>query len=227
MIEKQVLELHFVRPTDPIPTVELDRDSVPSYGSLVVRALEAVKFSPKDRITIYVYMSTSINFHETTNSAFFGVAGSKSGAVLKKMLAAFSSEKGARARFSDYINASTATRDFHVEDGRVWRPIDAVTWAADDGVLEEEEQDIVHATEGDIIHENNCSAPDSASAEVSPRRPNTSRSRIARSDASVGAIRKAIELTFGLPEGSVQLCGAEGKPLRSDASIATLRKRWD
>ncbi|MDO8268116.1 MAG: hypothetical protein Q7T32_09845 [Moraxellaceae bacterium] len=53
------------------------------------------------------------------------------------------------------------------------------------------------------------------------------RFRRARSDASVGRIRETIEKMFGLPEGSVQLCGPDKSPLRADARIRTLRRRWN
>lgn len=53
------------------------------------------------------------------------------------------------------------------------------------------------------------------------------RFRSARSDATIGSIRSTIEKLFGLPEGSVQLCGPDKVPLRSDARVRTLRRRWN
>jgi hypothetical protein len=53
------------------------------------------------------------------------------------------------------------------------------------------------------------------------------RYRAARADASIASIKRQIESVFGLPEGSVALCGPDGRPLRSDARIATLRRRWE
>ena len=53
------------------------------------------------------------------------------------------------------------------------------------------------------------------------------RLRAARTDAAVGSIRAAIENLFGLPEGSVKLCGPDGSLLRTDATIATPRRRWE
>ncbi|CAB3690756.1 hypothetical protein [Paraburkholderia rhynchosiae] len=53
------------------------------------------------------------------------------------------------------------------------------------------------------------------------------RFRAARADARVGSIKRRIERVFGLPEGSVALCGPDGKALRTDARIATLRRRWE
>ena len=53
------------------------------------------------------------------------------------------------------------------------------------------------------------------------------RYRAARSDAKVSSIRAAIEEVFGLPAGSVALCGPDRRALRGDARIRTLRKRWE
>ena len=52
------------------------------------------------------------------------------------------------------------------------------------------------------------------------------RLRAARGDARVGSIRNTIESLFGLPEGSVALVGPDGRALRADAFIRTLRTRW-
>lgn len=51
--------------------------------------------------------------------------------------------------------------------------------------------------------------------------------RAARSDARVSSIRAAIEEVFGLPAGSVALCGPDRRALRGNARIRTLRKRWE
>jgi hypothetical protein len=75
-------ELQISSSRDPLPTVEIDIDSIPEnyhgYGDLVVNALAAAASElPKLRATIYVYQGMSINFHQQTQSAFFGVAGNK------------------------------------------------------------------------------------------------------------------------------------------------------
>lgn len=130
MLERSEKELQIVRPRDLIPTVEVDLDSIHEdlhgYGELVSAAITCVaaKF-PKIRSTIYVYQGASVNFHRQTWSAFFGVAGDKR--LLNVLLNAFRRAK-ANARLSDYIDPSTATREFHVQDGIVWRPFESGTW---------------------------------------------------------------------------------------------------
>jgi hypothetical protein len=53
------------------------------------------------------------------------------------------------------------------------------------------------------------------------------RVNVARSDAKVSTIRRQIEKVFGLPEGSVLLCGPDKKSLKGNARIRTLRGRWE
>lgn len=52
------------------------------------------------------------------------------------------------------------------------------------------------------------------------------RYRAARGDARVGTIKRKIEEAFGLPSGSIVLIGPDGKSVRADALISTLRRRW-
>ncbi len=59
-----------------------------------------------------------------------------------------------------------------------------------------------------------------------PKRQKPARHRAARADASVGTIKRKIEKTFGLPRGSISLLGPDGRSLRANALIATLRRRW-
>jgi hypothetical protein len=59
-----------------------------------------------------------------------------------------------------------------------------------------------------------------------PTAPIILRYRGARDDARIRAIRRKIEVGFRLPEGSVALCGPDGKKLYGHAKIATLRERW-
>lgn len=56
------------------------------------------------------------------------------------------------------------------------------------------------------------------------RKETPNRIREARSDASVKSIEKSIEKAYGLPAGSVQINKSDGKNVRSDAKIGTVRK---
>jgi hypothetical protein len=172
------------------------------------------------KATIYVYQGPSINFHQQTWSAFFGVAGDEK--LLDVLLNAFRGAKVANARFSDFIDPSTATREFHIQDGHVWRPFESGTWYAE---LQDVEKGNLIA---DVVAETDDLENAAPEAEVvTARLSNPSRFRVARADATIGAIRGKIEEVFGLPEGSVALCGTDGRALRKDATIATLRKRWE
>lgn len=223
MLERPESELQFVTPPDPLPTVEIDIDSISEglhgYSDLVARALSSVaEKSINLRATIYVYQGMSTNFHQQTWSAFFGVAGGKK--LLDVLLNTFQSAQVVNVRLSDYINSSTATRDFHVQDGHVWRPIEAGTWYTESQGEKNLEQDSVSETEDLELDEE-------VTNEEGSRISNPTRFRVARADASVGSICNKIEEVFGVPEGAVKLCDPNGRPLRRDAKISTLRKRWE
>jgi hypothetical protein len=223
MIEKPATDLNLVRPNDPLPTVEVDLDSIPEelfgYGDLVAQNIQPFAASSSElRATIYVYQGPSVNFHENTFSAFFGVAGQKKQELLDLLLHSFRRVSGVKARCSDYIDASMGLSEFHIENGVVWRPLDAVTWYAETQHLNNDEKD-----EGEKI------VYDQEHIHIEKKRRNSSpvRFRAARSDTTVGVIRTKIEEIFGLPEGSVALCDPDGNHMRSDARIGTLRNRWD
>jgi hypothetical protein len=123
-------------------------------------------------------------------------------------------------RLSDYINPSTATKDFHVQDGHVWRPLEAGTWYTESEDEKKLEEDSVSEIEdlkldAEVTNGEGC------------RISNPTRFRVARANASIGSICKKIEEVFGIPEGAVKLCDPNGRPLRKDARISTLRNRWE
>lgn len=219
LIEKSVSDLNFVHSKNPIPTVEIDIDSIPrdfnGYSAIVEAALQGVaNNSPNLLATIYVYQGQSINFGSPTFSAFFGVAGQKK--LLKLLLEAFQNVSGVNARYGDYINPDTAICEFHIQDGYVWRPDDATTWRAEYSNTEEESLEMDESDSTTTVEE-----------DVKVRESYPARFRAARQDASIGTIRKTIEEVFGLPDGCVALCGPDGKKLRADATIGTLKKRWE
>ncbi|WP_434661516.1 ankyrin repeat domain-containing protein [Paraburkholderia sp. A3BS-1L] len=145
MIERQSKDLHFSRSREPIPTVELDMDSIPKnlsgYSDTVVASLRPIAaISPELRATIYVYQGQSVNFRVLSWSAFIGVDGPES--LLRPIHQEFQNIPGVKVKLSDYIRPSQGLPEFHIEDGKVWRPVDAVTWGVDDAetknVLEDE-----------------------------------------------------------------------------------------
>lgn len=222
MQKLEAADLKFVRSKSPLPAVEVDLDSIPEeqygYDTIVSSALsEFAANHPKATATLHVFHGPSVNFHTQTWSAFFGVAGNEK--LLDVLRRAFESAHISKVRFSDYIDPSTAVVEFHVQDAQLWRPYEAGVWYSDRGEPEplfaEAE---VQGDEVDALEEER-EGPIRSSTPV--------RFRAARSDATVGAIRKAIEEAFGLPKGSVALCAPDKSPLRRDARISTLRKRWE
>ncbi|WP_213298038.1 ankyrin repeat domain-containing protein [Paraburkholderia sacchari] len=96
--------------------------------------------SPELRATIYVYQGQSVNFRVPSWSAFIGVDGPAS--LLNPIHQEFQNIPGVKVRLSDYIRPSQGLPEFHIEDGKMWRPVDAETWHAADAemknVLEDE-----------------------------------------------------------------------------------------
>ena len=242
MIKKSVSELAFVNSGSPLPTLEVDSQSIENAGFSIYRTVMQVltRLAEQDaslRATLYMYGSVSVNFHEPCWSEFLLVAGPKK--VLLALGAGFEQLSTVKSRFSDYISSSTALRTFHVEDGLVWEQEDACTWyshgqrladltaeteeSSDDAEpIEEDEEDEVW--DGEELDASDEQDEDLAVVTASRK---AARYRAARSDAKVSSIRAAIEEVFGLPEGSVALCGPDRRALRGDARIRTLRKRWE
>ena len=245
MIKRSISELHFVKGRDPKPTVEVQAESLEEQGLYVGDVVESAlsRFAaknPKVIATIYTYGTISVNFHEQGWSEFLIVAGEEK--VLKELGRAFSSLAGGKSRYSDYISPSEGSCAFHIEDGLLWEPEDAVTWYAVlpenmpaklvvSAVDEDEESKNDDDGWGDVIQETETEAgqdEDLNEPAATGRVPEqAARYRVARSDARVASIRQTIERIFGLPEGSVALCGPDGRALRGDAFIRTLRRRWE
>nr|WP_280177504.1 ankyrin repeat domain-containing protein [Microvirga pakistanensis] len=63
-------------------------------------------------------------------------------------------------------------------------------------------------------------------SQSATRQEMPTRYRKARADATLGGLQATVETTFGLPSGSVRLINPDGRKLRSDATVGTLRKAW-
>lgn len=225
MLKRAESELQILVPRDSLPTVEVDVTSIPEglngYSDLVTKALASVaEKSIKLRATVYVYQGISCNFNQQSMSmsAFFGVAGNKK--ILDVLLNAFQEAGVVNVRFSDYIDPSTAVREFHVQDGYVWRPLEEGTWFS----KSEDSTDFEGIVDIDIDIE--TEEFDNELKNIT-RTATPTRFRAARADTTVGTIRQKIEDVFGLPAGSIAICGPDKRALRGDATIATVRKRWE
>ncbi|GAD63437.1 hypothetical protein [Aquipseudomonas alcaligenes] len=241
MIRKSVSELAFVNSGSPMPTVEVDSDSIENAGFSFHHTVMQVltRLAEQDaslRATLYLYVSASSNFREPGWSEFLLVAGPRK--VLLALGAGFERLPAVKSRFSDYVSSAAALRAFHVEGGLVWEPEDANTWYSNGqnlADLTDEAEDDPQPLEEDEEEEDEDWEAEEAEAEdeqdadqsVTANERRAARYRAARSDAKVSSIRAAIEEVFGLPAGSVALCGPDRRALRGDARIRTLRKRWE
>lgn len=240
MIKKSVSELSFVNKGSPLPTVEVDSHSVENAGFSIYRTVMQVltQLAEQDaslRATLYMYASPSVNFREPSWSEFLLVAGPKK--ILVALGDGFERLPAVKSRLSDYVSSSTALRTFHVEDGLVWEQEDASTWYSNGRALadltaeaEEADDELEPIKEDEEDWDGEEQVPEDEEGEdqaLATAERRAARYRAARSDARVSSIRAAIEEVFGLPEGSVALCGPDRRALRGDARIRTLRKRWE
>jgi hypothetical protein len=248
MLRKSVRELNFVRSKDPLPTIEIQADSVDeqglNFGEVVSEALSNfAKHNQSGVATIYSYGTMSSNFHEDSWSEFLIVAGSAK--VLKALGAAFAHHPNVKSRYSDYISPSDGRATYHLEGGRLWEVEDAITWYSADTAVKQAEcepesssvendfEDGLSATRAIYEHAEEVDDSDDAEDEDDFSSFGTAtvtrkgRLNAARADAKVSTIRRNIEKVFGLPEGSVALCGPDKSPLKGNALIKTLRRRWE
>jgi len=210
-------------------TVEVDIGSIPDSGTTVDDLLADgftpyAKKNPTVTATLYYYYTTSINFGESTDSVFIGLAGPEK--CLKQILGAMQRSPGVRARYSEYISPYSAAPMIHIEAGKVFRAEDPLNWYTVDGESDATDSSVQDTDTGFQVNTEHDPGAEGGGRDNS-RGPVPSEYRSARADASVGSIRKTMEEIFGLPDGSVALCGPDGKPLRATAKIATLRKRWE
>jgi hypothetical protein len=224
-------DFSFVKGSGAFPTVEVDAQSLEEAGidfylDEVCKALEPIKGN-KRPTTIYVLESPSFNFGQAGHSYFIGVAGTEKSLAL--VGDHFKSLDGVNSRYSEYIPASRASKAVHVEMGEIWVPHEEDSWIAfsftEQPVLEDSSEEDIEVDEfdiADLLNEMQSNDLEEIEKVTKPLRV-----RAARKDASVGSVRKTIERIFGLPEGSVLLCGPDRVVLRSDARIGTLRKRWE
>ncbi|GAC1607838.1 MAG: hypothetical protein NVS3B3_11400 [Aquirhabdus sp.] len=247
MIKRSISDLHFVNGREPLPTVEIQMESLEKQGLQFdqIIASTLTRFAAENitsKATVYLYGTYSVNFHEQSWSEFLIVAGDKK--VLPVLEYAFSVIPGVKSKSSESIVPSTGVKFFHIEGGLLWEPEDASTWYATSQEETEKDQDSVNkvATTAGIVERHNedynlddviigrsqrleQNSSDIPAVGRQPEQP--ARYRAARSTASIASIRLTIEQLFDLPEGSVALCGPDGRPLRSDAFIKTLRRRWE
>lgn len=203
-----------------LPTIEIDMDMLDKSGislnDFVGPVLSALaRCSPHPRCTIYQYMTASVNFMRHCWSVFLIVDGKEE--ILNAFGDAVRYKKESESRFSDEIPSSYGTPLYHLQDG--------VAWVMENGnwKLLEAEDDLTEPEGEDDIEEEDPEDVDTVNATPPGKK---GRLRAARGDARVGSIRNTIESLFGLPEGSVALVGPDGRALRADAFIRTLRTRW-
>lgn len=130
-MEKAAHELNYVDSLQPLPTIEVDVDTLdpdgPTVADIVREALANSAAAHRElRATAYLYFAQSVNFGEMTSSEFVIVAGPR--VVFDAVFASFMSMRNVRCRLSDMIRPELHMAVAHFEDGSLWVPLDAITW---------------------------------------------------------------------------------------------------
>jgi len=226
---KSTEELNFVKGNGIYPSVEVNMDSLEEAGRL--DAISELEISLKEfaksgaLASIYVLETPSANFGHMCNSIFFGVAGSNS--ILEIIHTYFSKIANVDVRFSEYIPKNNSQLALQVEFGTTWTAYEEGSWRSASITRMTDS-----AIDSDTSDDTSDDAFDDLAIEEDPelveikKTTSSLRQRAARSDATVGTIRRTIEEIFGLPKGSVQLCDPDGRKLKGNALIRTLRNRW-
>lgn len=136
-IEKPIGDLRFVPRSEDMPHVEVDLYSLEDEGEYVDHVAKSLLGLASDHfdalVTVYVCASASVNFGNTTTaSVFLGMAavGVEADRVQQVLLGAFRSLPGVRVRISEPVAAGWSQRSIHLQDRRVWVPLDVETWCS-------------------------------------------------------------------------------------------------
>lgn len=131
-MERDEASFEFVESQHALPSVEIDVDSVnpdgPNAFDICLSSLK--KFAADNRqvsASAYSYFTQSVNFGEQTSSEFFMIAGPVS--ALDALVSSCQQETKLRFRRSDFIKPERHQLFAHIEDGQLWQPIEAGTWA--------------------------------------------------------------------------------------------------
>jgi hypothetical protein len=219
MTTRPARELSFQCVNEWVTALEIDADVIPDARATALIQSTLAQCAAKDEsaiATIYALRVPRRGPNGMTHADLFCVMGYDD--ALAQLTAAFAHACGDRVRIRSEAFMHNAAAGWHIESGSLWMPDDPDNWYAYGSTwMDKEPPDVC----GDI--ENPALTPE----VLAPPAKAMGRFRAARSDAKVGRIRERIESIFGLPEGSVLLCGPDGRPLRADARIRTLRVRWD
>ncbi|MES2631835.1 MAG: hypothetical protein V4669_02625 [Pseudomonadota bacterium] len=246
MISRSMTDLGILRSREPRPSLEVQASGLEKNGidlrEIAATALRKLaEADPKLIATVYLFGTISINFGDFEPSEFLIPVGTER--AVQRVLQALNAGVArlgpdVKSRMSDYVRPSDGVPFLHIEGGKVWEPEDALTWfthtddpaSASELAHEASPQPSTQPAESEsdwLDDSDEKELPDIEDPSAHTRLAKPLRVRRARSDASVGSIKSNIEQVFGLPEGSVALCGPDGKALRSDALIKTLRGRWE
>lgn len=205
-----------------------------------------------EAFTVWTIGLPSSNFGRMGYSVFVAIGGA-SITKLSALHDELATHLGAQfVRMSDSLTGRELRKKgrpaFHVQDGKVWMALDEFDWVDINGWARKDSSEgpltfdfpsastndyvfspgdtrdtLLDTDDDDLPDDDEIDARELASLFDQKR---AARSRVARKDASVGAIRRAVETVFGMPRGSITIARPDGKAYRKDALISTVRKAW-
>lgn len=116
-----------------------------------------------------------------------------------------------------------------IADGKVWRPVDSVTWKELDCDSLSMEDWIASAVEddGEDAEFEGADAAPSAQDQVEATAPRKRKMYTARNDVKVSYYQRKVEKMLGLPEGSVKFVNPDRSISSANQLIRSLRSRWE
>ncbi|MBD5608066.1 MAG: hypothetical protein HDQ93_04360 [Desulfovibrio sp.] len=132
-MDKNISDLKIVDTAQALPTIEIDADSAENGEHREILEACLVRWAekhPEKIVSIYDYVTPSINFGRPTQSVFFAMAGSQP--LLKEFYDSLGEVKGLRYRFAEYLSPREMQLAYHIEGGQAWRRDDMSTFSSID-----------------------------------------------------------------------------------------------
>lgn len=144
--------LSIVESKSKVPTIEIDVDehNTSNHRDIIEEFLISyAKNNPDAIISIYDYVTPSINFGYMSTSVYFMAVNSKQ--CLRNMHACLCSDINIKTRLGEYIKPSLENLQYHIEGGIAWRRDDLITFSRLDENVYSNEQSDLYADDNESI----------------------------------------------------------------------------